>query len=299
MSMVPYSGALARYSMRYGPSVARRAARYAFSPASRFAYSNRAAIVEGAKTIIRGANYVSRARQAKRQKKEPRVFSSVPKASTFQNFVPGTNTFININQKSLYSDRLSFPATGTTVGSRIGSQIYLKGINLCASFYSAKALAKPVEFHIAVCQLGNDTSVSAEWRLQFFRAQGPSGNTLDFEEWTNNPAWDIRYLCNPLNPDNKKVLLHRKFLIDNYSNPAGGAVSYPQGMSRLYHRVEKYIPINTTMQFGDNATQIPEKPIVVFVWALTQRPDDHNAVSAVTVGHFNYNTRLVYKNTLG
>lgn len=292
MSLVPY---IAPTALRYA-KYASRSSPYtrAATSLAKYAFQNRKSIFQAAKSLSN-----KRKRSSKTRPDLKPYPSSVRHDFTLSHF-PGISAFSTLNSKQLFADRISMPAIGTGSTNRLTNQIYLKGIGICLKLQALKAFNKPVEIHFAVCQLGSDDTVGANWQNGFFRGDNASDNTISFENYGQNKNWDIRYLCNSLNPDNKQVLLHKKFMVDiwNTSTDATWPNGNPQGCSRTLITKDFYIPVKRVVKFNLAGSDIPEKPFIVFVWGLTCRPDDHDQVNQQSIVTFNYRTRLSYKQLL-
>lgn len=296
MSLVPYSNLsrqILRSGLRYGSYAARTSP---YARGAKFVYDNRHSIAKAAKVIGKGVRKI----KSKRKPANLKPYPSDSRGAFAISHVPGTSAFTPLGSKQLYADRLSMPAIGTGDTTRLTNQIFLKNISICLKLQAIKTFNKPVEIHFALCQLGSDDTTTTNWEAQFFRGDSASDNVIDFQQYATNKNWDIRYLCNSLNPDNKNVLLHKKFMIDIYNSST--TASWPngngQGMSKSLLTRDFFIPIKRVIKFSNSATDLNERPFVVFMWGLTSRPDDHDAVNQQSIVLFNYRTRLSYSNVV-
>lgn len=271
----------ARQFGRYAPYAAKR---FAFSnPYARsamalgqFAYNNR-------EYIGKAASYVNR-RRRKAKRKRPsrqdygsRSAPSKPKGNFSVEMVPGPGGHLSRDVKTIYYDMLNMPQQGIGTTDRISEQIFLKGITFCVSTFNDSNF--PIEVHFALVQLKCPTDIDTQLRGGFFRADDVGDKTsLDFVDRLTNNTWDIRYLCNKLNPDNKNIITHRKFNLAELPPPNNN-----KEFVKYHQKFEQYLPIKRTVHLRQGQDEIPEHPYVWVMWAMPiddqQMPADVNTLN--------------------
>lgn len=205
-------------------------------------------------------------------------------------FYPSPTLMTSFPNKTFFYDYINFPTTGTGSSQRITEQVMVTGINLCIHVHNVSSY--PVWVHICLLQLPNDQMNTLQITNQFFRGENTVINqTQDFEDYAVVPAWDIRYDCNKINPDNKKVISHQKFLLDRQFSVAGQPFGQEQARSIL--KFEKYFPINKISKFSSSAVSQPEKPFIWGIWYMPCYPGNMSPTAAV---NFQVREKLYYKN---
>lgn len=172
--------------------------------------------------------------------------------------------------------------------------MYIKGLKLCMQIHNIADF--PVEVHVAMVQFSNRQAVDSNVELQrgFFRADQDSKTDLDFTDYVGDPQYDLRYLCNPLNPDNKKIIFHKKFLLGRRLNSPGGFAAAASGYET---KIDQYIPLKRIVKMqGTLNTGVNEKPWVLLLWTLASDMDDHNATTRQDLVKFNYKKKFYFKN---
>lgn len=224
----------------------------------RFAYRNRASIFKAARAVRR---------RWKRGIKRRRTYASRSYASKKRSraesiVIPSTSGYISLPVKALFSDLVKLP-DGTTgmAGHRLGPQVYVKGIKMCFDLFNVNSY--PIEVHMAIIQMGTDDVTDGPIRDSFFRDDTENGlKSLNFEDIGTDAAYDIRYKCNSLNPDNKKIITHQKRVLG--AQVTGKTLQE----SQYYWKFDKYFPIKRCANLEGANDTIPEKPFWYLFWAM-------------------------------
>lgn len=254
---------------------------------ARFAMTNRGALMQAAAGVRR------RWKRGKLKKKSlSRRSYATPRDSLFDTgFVPGVRGYNVLRAKELYYDRLDLP----NINNRLTQQIYVKGLKLCLQLHNTADF--PVEIHVAMIQFSNilATDTLADIQKGFFRADQGGVTDLDFINYTPAPQYDLRYMCNPLNPDNKKIIFHKKYKLGRRLNQPGGFAAAQSGYEVT---LDRYIPLKRVAKFQNNASgdALNEKPWVLCMWAMASDMDDHDATSQQDLVKWNYKKKFYFKN---
>lgn len=253
------SAALLRRSSFYGVPKYLRYAQYASS----FGRGLRTArnIYSGARRTNRFVRRVMRKVASNRRKRSQfRPYASTGgRLRRFDEASPTAATYDTIPFKNLAVYDLKLPAT-----QRLGNRIRLNGVKICFELFNVTASPRfPVEVHMALVQLA-DEEAAADIDKGFFRGFDLiTGNaSFDFEDFTTNPNYDLRYKCNPLSTDRKRVLTHKKFIVEKGDN------TYNIPQSPYYLKHDKYYKINRHIQFDTNSDIVNEKPFKLCFWVM-------------------------------
>lgn len=278
---------------RYAPYVLKnnryaRAARAGIA-LGKFAYQNRAYITKAYNAMR--ARRKSKSKFAKRSMKQKRTNPFVT------SYTPSAQTLQDMTQKTFYSGAINYPAQGLGTTDRRGEQIFVSGVNICLHVRST--VDYPQILHFALIQLPSDQLTQQQFRDQFFRADGPSSSiTLDFVNQSIDPNWDLRYDCNKINPDNKAIITHRRWLLDKkfVTNPSGEPSVQPfgQGQSMWAVKMDKYFAIKRPVKFSGTGV-IPEKPLYWCMWIMALEPQDQVS-DASTTAVYNVREKLYFRN---
>lgn len=288
MSLVPSALGMARYA---APYVFNARKRQRFSQAAslgKFAYQNRKYIYKAAKTFRGRRKPGSRSRAPRKSKTYDSASTSTFKTS----YNPDTRGLDNTQLKTFVSGYVTMPEKGTTSTSRLTDSVFVKGVDLC--FHVLNTTARTFQLHVALVQQPCDETTQTQLREGFFRGDSPEATSIDFVNRTQDPAWDIRYLCNAINPDNKKVLMHKKFLLDVGRLTANSPRPAQEQSKSIVHHSE-YISINKVFKLrgGDTNPNRAEKPLVWCLWVMPLDPNDMLTGDAFS---FNVREKLYFKN---
>lgn len=288
--LVPYALAAAPYAARFAKR--QRLAKTAVG-LGQFAWNNRATIKAAASMFRknRAMRGKARIRAQKRRATISEPYETNEKGSFHTGFVPGPGAHSNATFKTLYFDAMSMPSQGLGTTERLTEQIYLKGINICMSVFNNQGY--PIEVHMALLNLESDAdSTGDELRNNFFRADDVGDRTtLDFQNFTENSNWDIRYLCNPISPDNKRILWHEKRVLSRVHISG----THEEVNDTYFTKLDRYVKINRTIQLNNNTSGVGERPFAWCIWAL---PVNDINMPASTGTHFRYLTKfkMYFKN---
>lgn len=241
-AIVRYTGGRAR---RYGATV------NPYVRAASFAYNNRRAIRTAARTIgVRGAM-----RRAKRSFKSYRARSAPSAKTTTRQHSTGFEG-LSLAPGRLAVNPVNFPPNANTSDGRTGHTIKLSGIKCC--YHLENLFDYPLEVHWALVQeKGDQTSIETE---KFFReVDSSTSRTRDFDQ--NPVAWNIKTVCQPINPDKYHILTHKRKIIDG-KNQTGGFLK--QG--RWFWKYTNYFKINKAVTFATPTAIAPERRFLVLVW---------------------------------
>lgn len=210
-------------------------------------------------------------------------------------FVPGVAGYKGVVQKTLERYEMTIPGLGLGADNRLTNKINLRGFDVCLQMFNEKNF--PVVVNMALLQFprretGDDPNIEDK----FFRADeiGGEGTSLTFSNFASTPGWDMRYLCNRLNPDNKRILLRRKWTLGAKVLNGNTQLLRQSGYQRTF---KKYIKINRKITLNGN-TDVNEQPFYMVWWCLPLDSNDHNAATSST--HFRYNLRVktVWRNVV-
>lgn len=248
-----------------------------------------------ATTLIQSAwrGYKARSKKppAKRRKSTAsRSFPNVKRGMFDTTYGPSVNGFSAIVQKDLERISISMPEIGNGSSKRLTNRIYVKGISFCWHFINPNPY--PIEVHFALLQMPSDILSSTNWLSDFFRADNGGETSLNFEQYETNPNWDNRYLCNPINPENKRIITHRRWVV------GGKRSDKTLKESNYIVKAKKYFPIKRVLSLENSTDQTPEKPYVYFMWAMSLDPADHDATTQKTVVTYNLKRKMYYKNLI-
>lgn len=219
-----------------------------------------------------------------------RSYPSTHRGHFDNNYTPNVNGFNALGQKALFSNEIEMPETGNGTSRRLTNQVYIKGFSFCLQFINPNPY--PIEVHFALCQFGSDNLTATDYTSDFFRADNAGESTINFPDYTGLPNWDQRILCNPLSPENKRIITHRKWVV-------GGKVTGKTLKESGYIlKHECYLPIKRKMSLENSNDRLPEKPYVWFLWALSLDPDDHDNANQKTVVRYQVKRRMYYSNII-
>lgn len=227
----------------------------------KFAWRNRAAIKRTAQRFIK----------KRKRSTAKRSFGSRKKSKFRASILPGPSAYTNTDVKTLAFDVIDSPGQGLGTTERLQEQIYLKGIKICLNIINRAP--HPLEVHFALVQLpSSNTAFGDNIKQAFFRADSiGDAVTMDFVDQSTEPFWDIRYLCNALNRDNKRIITHRKWIL-------GEATTDPAQRDEhftYYRKMEKYFPIKRVQQFRDGNDNVAERPYAWCMWAMPINDTDY------------------------
>lgn len=270
----------AMYGARFAAGLRRRqgirymAARGAWRGAvglGKFAYQNRQAIQQ---TAAKFARKRGRAKKRKRSRAMPSTKNSRVKMTINP---PTAGNVIAFSAKRLEIGEITYMEGGIGDNRRNSNQIYVKGIKVCYNFFNR--CPYPVELHWALVQFGDEEGLNGpKVRKEFFRDSGEvsnQGRNMDFVE---DDTFDRKYLCNPLNPDNKRILSHKKWKI--WGEAPANANPEVTGQRRLtttfdHHlKYEQYHKIQRVVKLNGNQDMENEKPIYKCIWFMPIDPAD-------------------------
>lgn len=251
--------------------------------AGRFAYRNRRSI----RTLGRLGRTAFRGYAARRRSYARRAGPSIrAKSDVRGHWVPsatGTNT---LNQKTLYSHEVQFPALSPgEVGGRKSSVLYVRGIKLC--LYLINEQSYPIEVHMAIVQFKDKNAVTtSEQQIDFFReTTSVTTRSANFVDWATSSGYDAIYSCNPMNPEKFNIITHQKFLLDEKQ------ANYTYKMGPNFTKHDKYYPIKRNVAMHDSTTTNPERPFFILLWHMSANPEEHDAVSAKPIKYmYKYQT---------
>lgn len=202
-------------------------------------------------------------------------------------FSPGIAGYKGVVQKALDVYEMKIPALGQGSDNRLTNRIFLKGFHVCTQIFNRKTF--PVVVQMALLQFPRrETGDDPEPKDKFFRADenGDEGNALSFQDFNENPGWDMRYICNALNPDNKRVLMRKKWILGSRELNGNKQPIHQAGYMVMHDR---YIRINRHIVLNGSA-DVNEQPFYMVFWALPLDSNDHNTTETST--HFAYNMRV-------
>lgn len=210
--------------------------------------------------------------------KKQTAFSSTVTAPYHSSFWPNPNEYQQLTKKVLFVNRLEMPPKGTGTTDRLTDCMYMKGIKLDFRAHTREKF--PIEIHMALVQFGSDRVLGNSLAQDFFRADDGSNTTLNFEDTSTDNRWDVRYLINPLNTDNKRVLEHKKWILHRAANRDGeNNPSWSLNQSDTFVQYSKYIPINRPVNIQGNTDTHNAKPFTVCIWALPLDQYDYDPVN--------------------
>lgn len=239
-----------------------------------FVYRNRGKIGGYAKYVTRR----KKKRKIKNERSQP--YPSFKRENMDTSIFPSPDTTLDLNAKVLRIDKILFPRQGLGPNKRLGNQIYFKGMHLCLNAFND--CPYPVEMHWALIQITSENPQAGTIGTEFFRADDDGTGSINFVnaqagEPTSLP-WDIRYICNPLNTANKRVILHRKWTVGPKVYTAGGApaVGAQHSMTKDNHiKLDTYIPIKRYVHLDNDQDVSNEKPFFKVMWWQSVDPQDH------------------------
>lgn len=224
--------------------------------------------------------YTSGAARAKaiwassRKKYIQRSYKSAPGRAFQKGSFNSNSTTVSIGDKQLYVGDPAMP-TYADDNTRTKTNCFIKGFNVCLHLWNTSNI--PYEVHFAIIQTTQPTTVitDAQIKTDFFRSMvGTPGasNTLDFQDFATNSSYDIRYLCNPLNPDNKRIITHYKWKLDAKSSNSIKDSGY-------FRKLNKYFPIKRRVRFETGSDAENARPWRAVFWCLPLNPDDYNSTT--------------------
>lgn len=258
---------------------------YARAAASGASYASR--MVKRAKQLNKFAKR-RKLRRAKNAISQP--YSSVQNARSFEDFIPSSTGYNSIMFKNLHVVDLKMPKS-----QRLTDQIHLKGFKICFELFNATKQSVPsapfpIEVHFAIVQLGDETV--PDIKTDFFRGTDVTtgDRSFDFVEYATDDTYNLKYKCNPLNPDNKRILCYKKWLVEK------GDLSYNIPQSPYYVKFDKYVKIDRTINFDTSTDNVNEKPFKFCFWAMPV--DGNNMPSTTNVHAFRYQMKQIiyYRN---
>lgn len=286
-AIVPYAARGAYYGMRWAGGLRRRqgiryAARAGMS-IGKFAYNNRGKIK---RTVERFARARGRAAKKRRRSQNSNAYPTRPSSRRKVERVPDVlGGQIGFGPKRLDIKEIRFVSSGIGDNRRNSNQIYFKGFSCCVNLFNRNPY--PIEVHWALVQFADEqaTGEGPKVRAEFFRGSGPSeneGRTLTF---TEDDVFDRRYLCNPLNPDNKRILAHRRWKVWGQA-PASTSTEITGNRnvqaSRDNHlKYQQYHKIGRVVKLDGGIDIENEKPFYKCMWWLPVDPADFDPTGNV------------------
>lgn len=300
MSQLPLTIA-ANAPMAYGLYKRARTISPQIAAASRFIQENQAGLSRAARTIQRGfrsyrygAKYPRKRRAARGVRPNRDTSHNTPYSDNgYQNsfavrFEPGISGYKGVVQRQLDVFEMKIPGLGQGSDNRLTNRIFLKGFNVCTQIFNTKNF--PVVVQMALLQFPRrETGDDPDPKDKFFRAdeQGDNGNALTFQNFSSNSAWDMRYICNSLNPDNKRILMRKKWILG--ARELNGGTEQSLHQAHYMTPYERYIRINRHVVLNGNA-DVNEQPFYMVFWCMPLDSNDMETGSAST--HFRYNMRV-------
>lgn len=271
--MVPVATGMrgAYYGARFASGLRRRqgiryAARAGVSTA-KFAYAHRRGIK---RTVEKFARQRGR---AKKRRRKSNAYPSVTKSrikTTIDPATPGQVTAFA--PKSLNIQEVRYVQAGIGDDKRNSSQIYIKGVNVCLNFFNRAPY--PIELHWALIQFADEDGIDLDRiKKEFFRDSGTSGSGKNMD-FVDDAIFDRKYLCNPLNPDNKRILSHKRWRV--WANIGGNATNNAQAYHDNHLKYVQYHKIGRTVHLDGNFDIENEKPLYKVMWWLPIDPNDMN-----------------------
>lgn len=204
-------------------------------------------------------------------------------------YTPDSAGYRLVQPKTFESEYIRSPVQGVGTTTRLTQQIYVKGIKMCLHLWNINDY--PIEVHLALVQAPEDISTTAQLKDNWFRADdGTGGTVLNFQDFSASPTWDLRYLCNSLNPNNKRIITHRKYMLGRRTAPGGIDQSKP------FLMFDKYFPIKRPQNLTDNIDTLPERPFAWVLWGLPLDGADMPIPPAGDLFKYNMRTKLYFKN---
>lgn len=241
-TLVRYAGKRALAAAPYMPYAKR--ARLAYAVGSHL-YHNRRKYAKAAKTIGRAYR-----RFKKRQRREigHRVGSST--AKRYDNL---TASVLNQNERTLLATEMTFPIIGDAIDNRERKMINLRGMKVCAEYKGMANIPSATGVYCNVALLFDKTNPTSSTFLgeKLFRANGTERGR-DFSSLERS----IDFHCAPINTDRYGVLMHKRFRINNTSQP-------DMNGGKVVQTVMKYVPIKRQIRFTG---EVPDTRIFFVRW---------------------------------
>lgn len=282
--VIPYQRA-ANTLMRYGkysvPPYLRTAAQF-----GSYAYKYR-------NNIYKTGRFAKRVykRATKKRKREPdtRAYESNLRSKIHDVFQPDNVNYTSVGQKTLALSSVRMPnSDGQNPMARLTNQIYVKGVSFCIDLFNVGTF--PIEVHFALIQFANENVTDDEVNDDFFRGETTGGApNLSFQDYTVSPSFDQRYKCNSLNPDNKRIITHQKYVL-------GKQDTRSLVQSGYHHKVDQYFPIHRYVSFDNRTDTQTERPLKWCMWAMPVDGADFNTSGQIDLFKYQLRSKVYFRN---
>lgn len=236
----------------------------------RYAWNNRAAILRmgrrfAKRWITRRKNMATHKRYMNRFKRVSATDSSNIRHESFERGTAGASA--TLERKTLAITEINMnrpPTTNNALGAAPAMNFTLSGFKLCA--WVQNAGSKAIEYHWAIIQTKDPGETVENIRNEFFSDPGGAfQNYREFIEFSTDPAWDIRNLCQGINRRNVNIITHQKFKLAPDSNPVVGGVGVNENFSNI-RKIERYIKVNKRLAYLNSGGTSLERPFFLCTW---------------------------------
>lgn len=184
-----------------------------------------------------------------------------------QEMVGSKSTFQSLERKTLDLNEMKFnlpPNTNDTLGSAPGMTYSLAGFRMCMTFRNDGTL--PIEVHWAICQLKDTGDSIVGTKDEWF--SDPGGSSIryrGFEDYTTDPTYDNRILCQGINTRNLNVLTHQKFVLMGNQNQSGTGPNAQYGAT--WKKIDRYWNMKgKKFAYLSTTSTGVERPMFLAVW---------------------------------
>lgn len=275
-AVIPYTGA-GRAIAQFVPGSLRAAS---------YAYRNRANIKRAARFVSnRWAQRTRKMRDPPKSRGKKRSYSAKAGESSPYSWTSNSrvSTAVTIGPKELTWNLVEFPTQGTSINTRIGFGIDLKGVRLCYNFFNDNNY--PVEVNFAFVRLKQKERFadSTAQKSDFFVNNNylVTDREEDFIEESQVAGYNLSYRCKVLNPRKFDVIDMRKRILDVRLTDNA---SLANGDWKWMHH--KFYDIKKRLDFETNASATPNFPFQTIVWWQPVDPANYSSAGDIRVEAF-------------
>lgn len=290
MSLVPVARTVAQVS----PTFSRYRSRVGLNPAQTYYVASRLADVSttAARNIIRKTFRRYKAKMSRRSM--PKFQRQAPaRGKQTTNSGDGAGTLLAYRKLyAFYMPNPAAPVQPKDFNVRERAHVYYSGYKICRTFenigttkldvftctYMIIQMAPRALFNIADTDAPTTAQVQDFLRKDFFRDTSLNTSSMASEfvdaPTSGNVIWQMKYNCNPINPNKQfSIVYKKKFML----YPGNSAENDYELQRASYKKIEFYLPIKRRVQFRDKDAGAPVQPFLEVFWYHGRTSNNHPA----------------------